>query len=144
MAALVFAEHLRAAGLEHDVEVDSAGIGGWHAGEQADGRARQVLAEATYPTDHTARQLCRDDLAADLVLAMDSGHLAALRRVLPDSERVRMFRSFDPNAGSEPDVPDPYYGGPDGFTDLLAMIEAAMPGLLEWTDRALRERAERR
>jgi protein-tyrosine phosphatase len=144
MAALVFTEHVRAAGLDGDVEVRSAGVGDWHTGECADERAREVLAEASYPTNHTARQLSREDIDADLILAMDSRHLAALRRALPDSERVRMFRSFDPEAGIDLDVPDPYYGGPDGFTDLLATVEAAMPGLLEWTDRTLRERAQQR
>jgi protein-tyrosine phosphatase len=141
-AALVFSEYLRSAGVEREVEVDSAGIGGWHAGEPADTRAREVLARAMYPTGHTARQLRRDDLGADLVLAMDAGHLAALRRVLPDSDRVRMFRSFDPDAGTDLDVPDPYYGGPGGFSDLLTTVEAAMPGLLEWTNLALRQRAQ--
>jgi protein-tyrosine phosphatase len=142
MAALVFSEHLRSAGLEGEVEVESAGVGGWHVGEKADERAREVLADAMYPTGHTARQLCRDDLGADLVLAMDTGHLAALRRVLPDPDRVAMFRSFDPDAGTDLDVPDPYYGGPGGFTDLLRTIEAAMPGLLAWTNLALRQRAQ--
>jgi protein-tyrosine phosphatase len=142
MAALVFCEHVRSAGLDGKVQVDSAGTGAWHAGEDADKRAREVLAEATYPTGHTARQLCRDDLGADLVVAMDSGHLATLRRVLPDSNQVRMFRSFDPQAGTDLDVPDPYYGGPDGFSHLLTTIEAAMPGLLDWAACTLRERPE--
>lgn len=143
VAALVFGEHLRVAGLAGDVEVESAGMGGWHAGEEADERVREVLAGAMYPTGHTARQLRHDDYSADLVLAMDAGHFAALRRVLPDPERLRMFRSFDPNAGSELDVPDPYYGGPAGFTDLLETVEGAMPGLLAWAEHALRERAAR-
>ncbi len=63
---------------------------------------------------------------------MDSGHEKALRRLVGDPDRVRLLRSFDPGAGPDLDVPDPYYGGPDGFDDVLAMIEAAMPGLLTW------------
>jgi protein-tyrosine phosphatase len=61
---------------------------------------------------------------------MDDSHEKALRKLVGDTDRVRMFRSFDPAAGDDLAVPDPYYGGPDGFTDLLAMIEAATPGLL--------------
>lgn len=130
MAALVFTEQVRRAGLADRVRVTSAGIGPWHVGEPLDPRARRVLAEHGYPTEHTAEQIDQEHLSADLLLAMDGGHEKALRKVLGDSERVRMFRSFDPAAGTERDVPDPYYGGQDGFVELLAMIEAAMPQLL--------------
>jgi len=136
MAALVFGEHVRRAGLADSIRVTSAGIGPWHAGEPADPRARRVLAEHGYPTGHTAAQIDADHLSADLLLAMDAGHEKSLRRLVGDTDRVRMFRSFDPAAGDDLNVPDPYYGGPDGFTDLLAMIEAATPGLLA----AVRER----
>ncbi len=132
MAALVFAEHVRRAGLADRVRVSSAGVGPWHAGEPADARARRVLAAHGYPTDHVAAQVDDGHLGADLLLAMDSGHEKALRGLVADPAGVRMLRSFDPAATGDLDVPDPYYGGPDGFTDVLAMIEAAMPGLLEY------------
>ncbi|HVV22220.1 MAG TPA: low molecular weight protein-tyrosine-phosphatase [Pseudonocardiaceae bacterium] len=132
MAALVFAEHVRRAGLDDRVRVSSAGVGPWHVGEPADARARRTLAAHGYPTEHTAAQVDDDQLNADLLLAMDSGHEKALRRLVADPDRVRMFRSFDPDATGDLDVPDPYYGGPDGFTDVMAMVEAAMPGLLEY------------
>jgi protein-tyrosine phosphatase len=77
-----------------------------------------------------AAQVDDDHLGADLLLAMDSGHEKALRRLVDDPDRVRLFRSFDPDATGDLDVPDPYYGGADGFSDVLAMIEAAVPGLL--------------
>lgn len=131
IAALVFAEHVRRAGLDDRVRVSSAGVGPWHVGEPADARARRTLAAHGYPTEHTAAQVGDDELNADLLLAMDSGHEKALRRLVADPDRVRMFRSFDPDATGDLDVPDPYYGGPDGFTDVMAMVEAAMPGLLE-------------
>jgi protein-tyrosine phosphatase len=135
-AAVVFAEHLRRAGLADVVRVSSAGLGPWHAGEPIDARAGAVLARHGYPVDHVARQVDAEHLDADLLLAMDSGHEKALRRVVAEPDRVRMFRSFDPAADStaagDLDVPDPYYGGPNGFEDVLAMIEAAMPGLLAW------------
>ena len=130
MAALVFGEHLRRAGLDGDVEVTSAGIGGWHVGEQADSRARKTLAGAGYPTEHVAAQVGQAHLDADLLVAMDSGHEAALVDLVgPD--RVRMFRSFDPLADpSDLDVPDPFYGGDDGFVDVLALVERTCRRLL--------------
>jgi protein-tyrosine phosphatase len=130
MAALVFAEHVRRAGLADRVLVSSAGVGPWHVGEPADPRARRVLAAHGYPTGHVAAQVGDDHLDADLLLAMDSGHEKALRALVPDQDRVRPLRGFDPDSTGDLDVPDPYYGGPDGFDDVLAMIEAAMPGLL--------------
>jgi protein-tyrosine phosphatase len=129
IAALVFGEHVRRAGLADRIRVTSAGIGPWHVGEPADPRARRVLAEHGYPTDHVAAQVDADHLGADLLLAMDTGHERALRELVDDPDRIRLFRSFDP-AAYDLDVPDPYYGGPEGFADLLAMIEAATPGLL--------------
>lgn len=135
MAALVFGEHLRRAGLDGRVRVSSAGIGPWHAGDPADSRAARTLAAHGYPTHHVAAQVAADHLDADLLLAMDSGHRHALRDLLAhqgsDAGRVRMFRSFDPGAG-DADVPDPYYGGRRDFTEVLTMIESAMPGLLTW------------
>lgn len=131
MAAAVFAEHVRRAGLAGRVVVSSAGVGPWHAGEPADARARQILTAHGYPAEHVARQVDEAELAADLLLAMDSGHEKALRRMVGERDRVAMFRSFDPAATGDLDVPDPYYGGDDGFADVLAMIEAAVPGLLD-------------
>jgi protein-tyrosine phosphatase len=132
MAALIFGEHLRREGLDHEVWVTSAGVGPWHEGEPADPRAAKTLDRAGYPTEHTAHQLTAEHLGADLLVAMDSGHYHVLREESDDPERVRMLRSFDPSADGDLDVPDPYYGGKDGFRDVLAMVEAAMPGLLDW------------
>ena len=132
MAELVFREHLREAGLADVVEVNSAGTGPWHVGEPADERARQTLARHGYPTDHVATQVDNRHLGADLLVALDSGHARTLRRIADDPDRVRLLRSFDPDAGDDLDVPDPYYGEPAGFEEVLAMIEAASPGLLTW------------
>ncbi|TCP48638.1 protein-tyrosine phosphatase [Tamaricihabitans halophyticus] len=132
MGALIFTEHARRAGLDAEVRVTSCGIGPWHVGEPADRRAAKELAEHGYPTEHVAAQLDRAHLDADLLLAMDSGHYATLLREVDDPERVRMLRSFDPDSAPDAEVPDPYYGGASGFTDVLRMIEAAMPGLLDW------------
>ena len=130
MAAVVFREHLRRAELADLVRVTSAGIGDWHVGQPADSRAAHTLAGAGYTTEHVAAQVGADHLAADLLVAMDSGHHVALVD-LAGPDRVRMFRSFDPAADGS-DVPDPYYGEGNGFILVLDMIEAATPGLLDW------------
>ncbi|MFF9218180.1 low molecular weight protein-tyrosine-phosphatase [Streptomyces viridosporus] len=144
MAESVFRARVAEAGLDGLVEVDSAGTGGWHEGDGADPRTVAVLQENGYDTDHTARQFDPAWFARlDLVIALDSGHLRALRRMAPterDAEKVRLLRSYDPAAGDDPDVPDPYYGNADGFDDCLRMVEAASTGLLT----AVREHVEGR
>lgn len=134
MAESVFRARMEEAGLTGLVEVDSAGTGGWHEGDGADPRAVSVLAAAGYGGSHEARQFRAAWFARlDLVVALDAGHLKALRRLAPtpqDAEKVRLLRSYDPAAGAELDVPDPYYGGIDGFEECLAMVETASAGLL--------------
>ncbi|MFI2413975.1 low molecular weight protein-tyrosine-phosphatase [Streptomyces sp. NPDC018947] len=135
MAEAVFHARVAEAGLEGVVETDSAGTGGWHEGEGADPRTVAVLEEHGYGLDHTARQFQPSWFAdLDLVVALDAGHLRALRRLAPteqDAAKVRLLRSFDPAADSgDLDVPDPYYGGLDGFGECLGMVEAASTGLL--------------
>ncbi|MDV6013827.1 low molecular weight protein-tyrosine-phosphatase [Haloechinothrix sp. LS1_15] len=129
MAANVFREHLRRAGLDGQVRVTSAGTGPWHIGEPADERAAATLRKHGYPDEHVAAQVNPEHLEADLLLAADAGHLRVLRRhVEPD--RVVLLRSFDPAAPEGAEVPDPYYSG--GFDTVLEMIEGSMPGLIEW------------
>ncbi|MFI5978599.1 low molecular weight protein-tyrosine-phosphatase [Streptomyces sp. NPDC051452] len=144
MAASVFRARVAEAGLEGLVEVDSAGTGGWHEGEAADSRAASVLAEHGYGTEHVARRFepsWFDRL--DLVIALDTGHLKALRRLAPTeshASKIRLLRSYDPAAHDDLDVPDPYYGARDGFEECLEMVETASTGLLA----AIREQLEGR
>ncbi|MFF7894794.1 low molecular weight protein-tyrosine-phosphatase [Streptomyces sp. NPDC007907] len=142
MAEIVFRARVAEAGLDELVQVDSAGTGGWHEGDGADPRTVAVLEDNGYPGDHTARQFQPSWFSRlDLVIALDSGHLGALRRLAPteqDAGKVRLLRSYDPAAGDDLDVPDPYYGGMDGFEECLEMVEAASTGLLA----AVREHVE--
>ncbi|MDH6215089.1 low molecular weight protein-tyrosine-phosphatase [Streptomyces pseudovenezuelae] len=144
MAESVFRARTAEAGLEDLVEVDSAGTGGWHEGDGADPRTVSVLAEHGYEGGHTARQFQTSWFARlDLVVALDAGHLRSLRRLAPtpeDAAKVRLLRSYDPAAGDDLDVPDPYYGGLDGFEECLEMVETASEGLLA----AVREQVEGR
>ncbi|MDX3385961.1 low molecular weight phosphotyrosine protein phosphatase [Streptomyces niveiscabiei] len=145
MAESVFRARVADAGLAGRVEVDSAGTDAWHEGEHADPRTVAVLREHGYGTAHTARRFERAWFAnLDLVIALDAGHLKALRRLAPtpqDAAKVRLLRSYDSAAtGSDLDVPDPYYGGRAGFEACLEMVEAASEGLLA----AVREDVEGR
>jgi protein-tyrosine phosphatase len=132
IAEKVFVHELERAGLADDVHVTSAGTGSWHIGSPADARAVAVLRAEGYATEHTARQIDAEQLAADLIVALDESHRRALQAMVPEPERVRLLRSFDPHAPANADVPDPYYGSDDGFPEVLAMIRAAMPGMVEW------------
>ncbi len=132
IAEKVFAAELERAGLADGVRVTSAGTGGWHVGSPADDRAAAVLRSEGYPAEHRARQIDSDLLSADLIVALDNTHRRALQSKVPEPERVRLLRSFDPAAPSGADVPDPYYGSDDGFAEVLGMIRAAVPGMIDW------------
>ncbi|WP_461030333.1 low molecular weight protein-tyrosine-phosphatase, partial [Streptomyces sparsus] len=143
VAESVFRAEFAKAGLDGLVTVDSAGTGDWHVGSAADPRAAASLTGAGYDARHTAR--CFDPAwfeRLDLVVALDRGHQRALRRMAPSAghaAKVRLLRSYDPDAQGDEDVPDPYYGGPDGFTTVLAMVERAVPGLLDAVRKELEE-----
>lgn len=129
------------AGLADRVQVDSAGTGDWHLGHPADPRALATLDAHGYPHDHVARQIAPHWMdGIDLLLAMDEANYADLARMLPSGgagPELRMMRSFDPALAhlSEPhaelSVPDPYYGGPEGFDEVLRMIEQAADGIVD-------------
>jgi protein-tyrosine phosphatase len=138
MAALVAREHLLRAGLHDRVRITSAGTGLWQAGEPADRRAVAVLTAAGYPTGHVATPLGPDHLNANLLVAMDCGHIRTLRRLVADTAAVRLLRTFDPEVGEDLGIPDPFYGGPEGFAEVLCMIESAMPGVLTWLESKLK------
>lgn len=129
---------LAEAGLADRVEVDSAGLGDWHVGEAVDRRAAAALRDRGYPAwAHEAKQFTAADFAdRDLVLALDTGHERGLRALAPtegDRAKVRLLRSYDPQARRDPagmDVPDPYYGRYDGFEHVLDLVEAACAGLV--------------
>jgi protein-tyrosine phosphatase len=137
IAHVVLDDRLVRAGLGDRVEVSSSGTGAWHVGEPMDRRAAAVLRDAGYdPSRHRARTFSSDWFADhDLVLAMDRSNLADIVDQAPASGlregQARMFREFDPEAGDDDEVPDPWYGGADGFRDVLAMIERTTDGLVD-------------
>ena len=134
MAAAVLRHKLEAAGLGDEVVVESAGTGGWHVGDGADRRARAALVARGYDDTHRARTFVRSFFQDyDLVIAMDGENLRNLRALAPDREardEVRLLRSYDPTSPPDAEVADPYYGGDDGFVDVLDQIERACDGLV--------------
>ena len=127
---------VREAGLEHEIEIDSAGTGGWHVGAPPDERATDAARKRSIVLEGAARKFGPDDFASsDLILAMDEENRRDLLALAPDGEaraKVRMLREFDPESADsgDLDVPDPYYGGDEGFEHVLDLVEAATRGLV--------------
>jgi low molecular weight protein-tyrosine phosphatase len=132
----VMRELVREAGLEDQIELDSAGTGGWHVGEPPDARATAAARARGIELNGSARTVRpRDFEDFDLLLAMDRANLKALQGMAPDEQaraKVRMLREFDPASAGERDldVPDPYYGAGGGFEEVLDLVQAASRGLL--------------
>jgi protein-tyrosine phosphatase len=149
---------VRDAGLEEQIELDSAGLGSWHVGSRPDGRAAAAARARGISLNGRARTVTRGDFEDfDLLLAMDRSNLRELRRMAPDDQaraKVRLLREFDQasrasgtdrGAGGDTavrdrdldlpegdlDVPDPYYGAVGGFEEVLDLVQAACAGLLE-------------
>ena len=125
---------------ELGLEVDSAGTAGYHIGEAPDPRMQAAAARRGYQLHALRARIVEpgDFERFDLILAMDRENLAVLRRRAPVTvrERVQLFLEFAPQ-GAPQEVPDPYYGGPNGFEEVLDLVESAARGLLSH----LRQRA---
>lgn len=122
------------AGLGERFELDSAGTHGYHIGEPPDSRSQRAAARRGYDISLLrARQVKVDDFGRfDLVLAMDRDNLMLLQRACPQPHlpKVKLFLEYAADAGTD-EVPDPYYGGADGFETVLDLCEAAARGVIE-------------
>ena len=118
---------------EVGIEVDSAGTAAYHSGEPPDLRTRQAAARRGYDLSRQRARIVEpaDFERYDLILAMDRENLRVLRERAPAhaQHRLRLFLEFAPDTGLK-EVPDPYYGGPNGFEEVLDLVEAATRGLL--------------
>jgi low molecular weight protein-tyrosine phosphatase len=132
LAQGVFENVLRREGFEGEVFVDSAGTGRWHVGEPPDERALSAASLRSLDiSDQRARQVRPEDCENfDYILAMDEENYYVVSSLCQQSVVVRPFLDFAENS-PEREVPDPYYGGPDGFERVLDLVEKASEGLLE-------------
>jgi protein-tyrosine phosphatase len=133
LAEGVFRHLVAERGLEDRIEIDSAGTGGWHVGEGPDPRSLEVAARNGVSLDgQAARRIEATDLGDfQWIVAMDADNERDLRRLAQEDPDVRIhrLRDFDPEGVG--DVPDPYYGGPQGFDTVYAMVERSCRALLD-------------
>ena len=133
-AEAAVAEALAEAGLGDNVFLDSAGTGSWHVGDPPDPRMASAAQQQGLVLTGKGRQFTPADFDRfDLICVMDKANLRKVReqaRDESDLEKVRMFRDFDTDADA-PELPDPYFGGEEGFRRVVLAARAAARGLAE-------------
>lgn len=129
----VFRDLVGREGLSDRIQTDSCGTSGWHKNDPPDSRAREeARRRGINIEDLKSRETRSSDFSDfDFIIAMDRNNFDTLHAKCPPehASKILMFLAFAPDV-SETEVPDPYYGGPDGFSDVFDMIEAASKGLL--------------
>lgn len=133
-AEAVMKKLVKEAGLENRIEIDSAGILGYHEGEMADSRMRAHAARRGYKLDSLSRPIRTEDFFNfDLIIGMDNRNMDDLRQKAPDLESVAKIHQMTEYSHNKlyDYVPDPYYGGDSGFELVLDLLEEACHGLLE-------------
>jgi protein-tyrosine phosphatase len=136
LAEGVFKHLVKEAGRGEEFEIDSCGTGGWHAGELADPRSRAVAQKYGLTLTHRARQFQKADFDTfDLIVVMDrenKSDLASFTNLKPEqTAKMKLLREWDAKANGDLDVPDPYYGGPEGFETMYQMVARSAKKLLE-------------
>ncbi len=121
-------------GTADQYEADSAGMDGWHIGEAPDARMLRVAASHGLVYTHQARKVTRSDLDAfDLILAMDRENyqdLLSLANTPIQQAKIHLLREWDALGGPKASVPDPFYGGPDGFEEVYGVVDRSVDGLI--------------
>jgi low molecular weight protein-tyrosine phosphatase len=135
LAQHLFIQLASKAGVSERYEADSAAVGNWHVGQPPDERMRRVAAGHGLSYNGRARQFRQADFERfDWVIAMDGENAAYLRRLAAtpaQRARIHLLREFDPQGGPGAEVPDPYYGGIDGFENVYFIVERSVGGLLQ-------------
>ena len=134
-AEAVFKGLINSKGIAEKFVVDSAGISQWHVGEPADKRMQGHAIERGYYLDSISRQFDpeKDFDQFDMIIVMDDENMVSLKSMARNHEDVKkLFKMTDfSNEWNYHDVPDPYYGGEEGFELVLDLLEDACEGLLE-------------
>ena len=132
----IFQKKIKDRGLEKSFVVDSAGTGGWHVGNLADSRMRKAASARGINLESRSRQIKKIDLYDfDLILVMDKDNLEAVKSLIPDpldpvNIKIKLILSYSKKTDLH-EVPDPYYGGENGFDKVLELLNDAIDGLLE-------------
>lgn len=133
----VFKYFVKSSNLENDYYIDSAGTSAYHVGEMADSRMRKHASRRGYNLTSRSRQFIKSDFKKfDLIIAMDSSNyddILLLSTSKDDKNKVKMMTDFSTSFIGE-DVPDPYYGGSQGFELVLDILEDSCKGLLEYLE----------
>ncbi|MDH5763026.1 MAG: low molecular weight phosphotyrosine protein phosphatase [Nitrospinota bacterium] len=123
-------------GLENQIIIHSAGTGHWHVGAPPDARMQATARKKGIQLTSRAQQIQAGDIRRfDLVLAMDQSNLQAMEYLVSPEmagKKLRLFRSFDPEADGDLDVPDPYYGGDAGFEHVFQIVHRTCPPILDF------------
>jgi protein-tyrosine phosphatase len=135
LAENLFRKTVEDKGSAESYQVESAGTGDWHVGEPPDPRMRRVAARHGLIYSGLARQFQAADFDRfDWVVAMDlenRDNLRRLARTEAQRAKIRLLREFDPRGGPKSSVPDPYYGGVEGFEEVYRIVERSVRGLLQ-------------
>jgi protein-tyrosine phosphatase len=143
MAEGIFQHLVEERGLQSQISSDSAGTSGFHAGEEADERMRSTATEHGISLTHRSRKLVIEDYAGfNYIISMDDPNLdiilafqkKATQAGVHATPKILMMRSFDPEAGEDTDVPDPYYGGMNGFEDVYQILVRASENFLDFLE----------
>ena len=132
----VFKQKLKERDLEQLFVVDSAGTGGWHVGNLADPRMRQTALSRGIELTSRSRQIKENDLYEfDQILVMDKDNLEAVKSLIKDhnnhvNSKIKLILSYSKNSQLD-EVPDPYYGGQNGFDKVLDLLDDAIDGLID-------------
>jgi len=130
----IFLHLLGEHGLMDHFSIDSAGTGGWHAGQRPDRRSIATAERQGVHLPSLARRFLREDFERfDHVIAMDQQNVDDLMELQPGPDaaaKITLLRSWDPATAGDGDVPDPYYGGADGFQHVYDICMAGCRGLL--------------
>ncbi len=133
----VFRQLIDEAGLREQITCDSAGTASYHIGQLPDFRTRQNALEHGLTLTHRARRMTGDDLAQfDYFVAMDEMNLEAIEKLnyrstgLHTTDTIFLLREFDPIVSDNPNVPDPYYEGPDVFEEVYQIVRRCCYQLL--------------
>lgn len=133
----IFLDLVKKNNLEHKILVDSAGTAAYHVGEGADSRSQETANRHSVFLPSRARQIHPKDFDEfDYIFAMDKNNLRNIVKLSSEFSQatpnnVFLFRDFDPNSPKNADVPDPYYGGPQGFENVFSICYSACSAILE-------------